>query len=204
MKKLVLVFAAFALVLAACSTASGSEVASLDDTSVVADDAADDTDPAAENEKAILEFAQCMRDNGVEEFEDPDISPDGEIEFRFGGRAQSGDIDVDRETLRAAFEACQETIEGLAFGPGAIDRSEIEDTLYEFAVCMRENGVEMEDPDFSNLIPGQGNGGGPFGDSFDPTDPEVQAAIEVCQEIFGGGFRFGGPGGRGQGDEGNG
>ena len=198
MKKLVLVLAVFALVLAACSTASGSEVASLDDTSVVEEDAADDTNPAAENEKAILEFSQCMRDNGVEGFEDPEFGPDGEIEFSFGGRVQSDDFEADRETLRAAFEACQENIEGLAFGPGAIDRSEIEDTLYEFAVCMRANGVEMEDPDFSNLIPGEGNGGGPFGSSFDPTDPEVQAAIEVCQEIFGDGLRFGG-GGRGAG-----
>jgi hypothetical protein len=200
MKKLVLVFSALVLVLAACSSDNGSQVASLEDASVSDAGAVAEVDADATNEEAILEFSQCMRDEGIIGFEDPDIGEDGTIEFRFGGRVD--DADVDRDTMRAAFEACQNHLEGLAFGPGSIDRSEIEDTLLEFAVCMREHGVDMPDPDFSTFGPGGGGGegeGGIFGGAIDLDDPNVATALEACQEIFSGSLRFGGPGGRGNG-----
>ena len=151
----------------------------------------------------LVAFAQCMRDNGIEEFEDPDFAADGSLDFR---RGQGQISTVDPETMRAAFEACQEHLEGLAFGPGSIDRSEIEDSLVEFAACMRDpergNLPDFPDPDLSNLGPGNGPGGGPFGGEFSFQDPAVQEALEACQEVFGG-FRFGGPGpgGPGPGNE---
>jgi hypothetical protein len=191
MKRTLIVLSAFALVLAACSSDGGSNVASLEelvpDLAVVTDDASSE----AVDEDSILEFAQCMRDNGVEDFEDPDIGTDGSVGFGFRGAG----AEVDRDTLRAAFEACQEHLGGLAFGPGSVDRSEIEDTLYEFAVCMRENGFDMPDPDFSNLLQGPGGGeggGGPFGGAFDPDDPAFTSALEACEDVFGGSLRFGG------------
>jgi hypothetical protein len=190
MKKLALAFLAISLVAAACSSSDDSEVASLEGTTDSTTIAADD---GSSNEEVILEFSQCMRDNGAEDFEDPIIGPDGEIEFQFGGQGQG--TSEDRETMRSAFEACQDTLGGFAFGPGSIDRAEIEDTLYEFAVCMREEGIDVPDPDFSNLLSEEGGRGGPFGDAFDADDPEVLAAIEVCSEVFGGSFRFGGGGG---------
>jgi hypothetical protein len=193
MKRTLIVLSAFALVLAACSSDGGSDVASLEelvpDLAVVTDDASSET----VDDDSILEFSQCMRENGVEDFEDPDIGADGSVEFRLGGATQ--DSQVDRETMRAAFEACQDTLGGLAFGPGSEDRSEIEDTLYEFAVCMRDNGYDMPDPDFSSLLRGEGEGeggGGPFGEGFDPDDPTFTSAMESCQDVFGGTLRFGG------------
>lgn len=200
MKKLVLVLSAFVLVLAACSSNSESAVASLEDAQESDTALVGEIDSDAANEEAILEFSQCMRDNGFEDFEDPDIGEDGTIEFRFGGAVQ--DAEVDQDTMRAAFEACQEHLEGLAFGPGSIDRSEIEDTMLEFAVCMREHGVDIPDPDFSKFGPGSGGGegeGGIFGGAIDLDDPEAVAALEVCEEVFGGSLRLGGPGGRGNG-----
>ena len=199
MKKLVLIFSAFVLVLAACSSDSGSQVASLEDAAVSDDGAVAEVDTDVANEEAILEFSQCMRDEGIVGFEDPDIGEDGTIEFKLGGRTD--DAEADRDTMRAAFEACQDHLEGLAFGPGSIDRSEIEDTLVEFAVCMREHGVDMPDPDFSAFGPGGGGEGegGIFGGAIDPDDPSVAAALEACEEVFGGSLRLGGPGGRGNG-----
>ena len=201
MKKLVLIFSAFVLVLAACSSDSGSQVASLEDAAVSDDGAVAEVDTDVANEEAILEFSQCMRDEGIVGFEDPDIGEDGTIEFKLGGRTD--DAEADRDTMRAAFEACQDHLEGLAFGPGSIDRSEIEDTLVEFAVCMREHGVDMPDPDFSSFGPGSGGGGEGEGDIFggaiDLDDPNVAAALEACEEVFGGSLRLGGPGGRGNG-----
>jgi hypothetical protein len=194
MKRTLIVLSAFALVLAACSTDNASEVVSLQE--VVSDLAPETEDVSSEasDEDAVLEFSQCMRDNGVPGFEDPDIGADGS--FGFGFRDGGGEID--RDTLRAAFETCQDLLGGISFGPGGTDRSEIEDTLYEFAVCMRENGYDMPDPDFSGVLGGQGERrGGPFGEGFDPEDPAFTAALGACEDVFGGSFRFGGGPGRG-------
>lgn len=196
MKKLLLIFIAFVLVLAACSSDNGSQVASLEDAAGSGDATTEEIDADEANQEAILEFSQCMRDNGVEEFEDPVIGADGSIDFSFGGR--SDDPEGDRDAMRAAFETCQEHLDGLAFGPGSIDLTEIEDTMLEFAICMRENGVDMPDPDFSNLGFGGGEGaegdGDIFGGAIDPDDPEVEAALEACRDVFGSSLRFGGGG----------
>ncbi len=196
--------AALGVVLAACGGSGGDGVASLDEPSDGG--LGEETNIAAEpsGEESILAFAQCMRDNGVEDFEDPGFNADGSLEFRGGPRAFG---DVDRQTLRSAFEACQDHLEGFAFGRGSVDRSEIEDRLVDFAACMRDpnrgNLSDFPDPDFSNFGPG---GGGPFGEEgLDFDDPAVQAALEACQDVFGG-FRGGrggrgGPGGRGPGTD---
>jgi hypothetical protein len=195
MKRTLIVLSAFALVLAACSSDGGSEVASLEelvpDLAVVVDDASSET----VDDDSILEFSQCMRDNGVPDFEDPEIGADGSVNFRLGEASQASE--VDRETMRAAFEACQDTLGGLSFGPGSDDRSEIEDQMYDFAVCMRDNGYDMPDPDFSSLLRGEGEGdgeggGGPFGENFDPEDPKFLSAMSECEDVFGGSLRFGG------------
>jgi len=205
MPRTLIAVAALAIMLAACSGSDAGGVASLEDRAeqavVEEQDAAAETDDEHAAEEAVLGFAQCMRDNGIEGFEDPDLTADGSLDFR-RGQGQLGD--VDRETLREAFQACQEHLEGLAFGPGNFDRSEIEDRLVEFSACMRDpnrgNLPDFPDPDLSNFGPGGDGpgGGGPFGEGFDFQDPAVRDALEACQEVFGG-FRFGGPGGGGRG-----
>lgn len=200
MKRTLVVLSAFAFVLAACSSDGGSDVASLAEVAPDVAAAVEDTVSGELDEDAVLAFAQCMRDNGVEDFEDPDIGADGAVGFGFRG----GGADVDRDVMRAAFEVCQDELGGIAFGRGSVDRSEIEDTLYEFAVCMRDNGYDMPDPDLSNLLegPGAGGGGGPFGgegEGIDPQDPAFVAALGACEDVFGAGFRIGrGPGGEGR------
>jgi hypothetical protein len=155
-------------------------------------------------QEAILAFSACMRENGIEDFQDPEISEDGGIAFQLGPGGGDPPSAAEREEMQEAFQACSGLLEGQAFGPGgAIDTSEIEDRLYEFAACMRENGYDMPDPDLSSIgVPDEGSDPGefqgPFGD-VDPDDPVFQSAAEVCQEVFGGGFAFGGggPGGPG-------
>jgi len=194
MNKAITAAVSLAVLLAACGGSAEDGVATLEDTAPIVEDADATTDEPTD-EEAILAFSQCMRDNGIEDFEDPEFDADGSI--RFGVGRLQGDR-ADRDTARAAFEACQEHLEGLAFGPGSFDLTEIEDTLYEFASCMRDNGYDMPDPDFSNLVPRSG-GGGPFGDDgIDPDDPAFQSALEQCQDVFEGGFRLrGGRGGDG-------
>ena len=147
------------------------------------EDVADDGSAGSEDltdEERLLEFAQCMRDNGVD-FPDPVVEADGTVTFGFrpGG---GGD-----PNLLAARDACSGLLEGLAFGPGqgGFDLVELQDTLLEFAQCMRDNGVDMGDPDLRDFIPGSGDDGQPatpFGD-IDFSDPDLLSAFQTCQQL---------------------
>ena len=188
MYRLALAALCVVVVASACSTADDNAVASLTDVAGTAD-AAEDVEPDVTTVEAVLAFAACMRENGIEDFADPEVGADGSISFQRGAGAL---VEVDRETLEAARDACGELLEQAGIGPGSVDRSEIEDQLVAFAACMRENGIDMPDPDFSSE-PGQG---GPFAGEIDPSDPEFAAAMEACQELFGGRLvPGGGPGG---------
>ncbi len=194
--------AVLGLVAAACgggAEASTDGVASLEgaqqsaSTTTVADEVSSD-----DVEQAVLAFAACMRDHGVE-MEDPTVSSDGTIEFGFraGG---GGEGDVDRNTLRAARDECSEHLESVTLGFRRGDDSEIQDLMVEYAQCMRDHGYQMDDPDFSGLGPGgEGEEGdprsGPFG-VIDPDDPAFQSAQTECEDILAG---FGRPPGTGRG-----
>ena len=206
MRRFIPVLLALTLIAAAyggSSSDSAAGVASLadTDTTIGIDTNVDDTE-TVDAEEALFAFAQCLRDNGVD-VEDPTVDANGNL--RIGGlRGAPDDPNFDRETVVAARDACSELLSGIAQGFDRGDRTEIEDTLLQYAACMRENGFEdMPDPDFSNLQPGQG---GPF--DIDRDDPAFQAANEVCQGQFGGGRGPGGgrgfgPGGSNGGNGGN-
>ena len=163
---------------------------------------------AVDPEQAMLDFAQCMRDQGID-MADPTTDENGNFQMmRPSGGGEGGEFDpADREAMQAAREACSEYLEGLAQQFDRPDMTEMQDLMLEYAACMRENGVDMPDPDFADSAdsPGQGPGarlGFTSGD-YDPDDPVFQAANEACQDIFGsdgmpgmmGGFPGGGPGG---------
>jgi hypothetical protein len=116
-------------------------------------------------------FAQCMRDNGVPDFPDP--GPDGQM---------LGE-DFDRKKLASeaglkAYQACRD------LSPNGGERTELDpaqqEQLREWAACMRENGIDMPDPN-----PNTGGFLGLGGElPFDPDDPKFKAAMEACQDKF--------------------
>ena len=170
-----------ALLAAACGGGDDEAgVASLDDTTttLAGGETAEQTD-----EEILLEFTQCMRENGVE-LGDPIVDADGFATLDFESIG-----DVDQDDAEAAFRVCGDLLEGLAFGFEQLDTAEFRDTLLEFAQCMRDQGVDFPDPDFTNLfqLPQEGEGEftGPFGD-IDPDDPEFQAGLEECSFILAG------------------
>ncbi|MCL1601078.1 MAG: hypothetical protein M3112_06035 [Actinomycetia bacterium] len=195
MNRVLISMAAFALLVAACSSSETQGVASLESTATTTV-ASSANEASASDEDTLLEFASCMRDNGAEDFEDPSIGADGVPEFNLRG----GGSEADRDVMRAAFEACSEHLEGLAFGPGSVDVTELEDTLVDYAACMRDNGYDMPDPDLSKFGERGGEGGGIFGGGLDPDDPDFISAMEECEHIFENlPFVGGGPGSRGGG-----
>ena len=155
------------------------------------------------DEERLLAFAECMRENGVD-FPDPVVEADGTVIFGFrpgrgGGFAALQEIGRDPD-LPAARDTCQGLVAGVAFGSGqgGFDMVEIQDALLEFARCMRDNGVDIGDPDMSVFAPGAGGGdqpGGPFRGVIDLDDPDLASAFAICQQQLPGagqGANFGG------------
>ena len=117
---------------------------------------------------------------------DPTVDADGNLTMRGsrGDDEQGATADsFDADAFAAAQEVCGDIPAG-ALGFDTSDESEIEDALLEFAQCMRDEGIEMDDPDLSaGLVPGAG--GSIFGD-LDMDAPDVKAAMETCQSTFAG------------------
>jgi hypothetical protein len=202
MRKMTTLLAVLAIITVACGSEDSSDgVASLEsETDVLAADQDAATEVIAtdvDDEEAMLAFAQCLRDQGLD-VPDPEVDADGNLRLV---RPNQGDgQQVDRETIEAARAACSDILEGVSFGIRDRDRTDIEDTLVEFASCMRDHGYEMPDPDFA-AQPGPGGGGGPFGE-IDRTDPAFIEASEACGEILATAFGDDGPPGRGPGSGG--
>jgi hypothetical protein len=142
------------LLLAASACAGGSDAA------VNPDGAASPPEGA---DAALLEFAQCMRDEGVDM---PDPGPEG-----LGGLREQ--VDERSPAYVAALEVCGELLEDYyqqAHGPDHEDVERREAQMLERVQCMRDQGIDMPDP---------GPGGEHF-EGLDPNDPAVRAAWDEC------------------------
>ncbi|MBC6459214.1 hypothetical protein [Actinomadura sp. HBU206391] len=87
-------------------------------------------------EDAQLKFAQCMRENGVE-MADPESG--GGVRIQVTGKPGS------REKTEAAMKKCRPYLEAGGKMPNMQD-PKVRDQFVKFAQCMRENGVNMQDP----------------------------------------------------------
>ena len=56
--------------------------------------------------------------------------------------------------------------------------------LLDVAQCLRDQGLDVDDPDLSDGLAGAGGPAGIFGAGFDPNDPANQDAIEACRGLF--------------------
>jgi hypothetical protein len=123
---------------------------------------------------AALNYAQCMREHGVD-------MPDPTFESG-GGLAQFGpDEDTPPETLREAEQACRK------YAPEANPRELSEEQQQEFreaalanARCMREHGIEnFPDPTFD-----EHGATIPKVEGVDPHDPDYREADEACKDTL--------------------
>jgi hypothetical protein len=101
-------------------------------------------DTNAHYEQAV-KFSECMRDNGVSEFPDPDAS--GEVTV--DGVINGSSIDPNSPAWDAAMGACKELQPSGFTGDDEVTPSE-QDARLAFAQCIRDNGVE----DFPDPGPG--------------------------------------------------
>ncbi len=162
---------------AAATTDEASESSSADDMTEAGDDA------IADEEAQALAFAECMRDEGLP-FPDPTVAADGSVQLIDPNNPP--DIDADDPETEAALEVCSDLIEGASFLPSDDETAEIEDQLLQFADCLRDQGIDVSDPNLSGgLNPAAIQE--MFGD-FDPRAPENAAVVATCQAAFTGGI----------------
>jgi hypothetical protein len=127
-----------------------------------------DKTPTADPQQGRL-YAQCLRDNGVPDFPDPD--PDG----GFSGLSHEKANDP---KFQAAVEKCR------ALAPGG-QHEDFGDPIFvaqvrAYSQCMRDNGVpDFPDPDADGRLRGQGH--------EQQDDPKFKAAQEKCQDKLPGG-----------------
>ncbi|MFC4588709.1 hypothetical protein [Sphaerisporangium corydalis] len=153
-----------------------SGVASVQGTKTPAQATATPTGSSDPEEKS-RKFAACMREHGVE-------MPDPEAD---GGRMRiTIPKGIGKDKMDKAMEACR------ALGPMGEKRGPVppeeQERLRAFVKCMRDNGVDLPDPDFTD-----GGGvriGGP-NSKIKPDDPVFKKADEACRDKLGGPLKAG-------------
>jgi len=180
---LVLLAAGAALALAGCGGSEDAGVAPADVGSTEASSDGESQDVAdLDSEEAMLAFARCMREHGVNV---PDPQPDENGRLRFQIQGRPGDEDK----LREAQEACGQYLEAARPELTEEEQAERYDQALAFARCMRDEGIDFPDPQPDGFGPG-GGGGANGPPEFDADEPAFQEALETCQDKLG---EFGGP-----------
>lgn len=122
--------------------------------------------PDGDQVEKLVDYAQCIRENGYPEFPDP--NPDGGFQFLIKrGSATS---------FQAAQEACRDKLpSGFLQGRQAASPEQLEAQV-AFAGCMRDKGVS----DFPDPSP---QGGFDVNNpNLDLNTPQVRRAMEACRE----------------------
>lgn len=199
------------LLLAACGKGGdGDGVASLDGAKGGKGDSTATTLSQEEAEAKLLDWAQCMRGQGID-MPDPQVDDKGRVMIGAGAVDRedddsSGQAPPDRDAFEKAREECGDP-PAVGSEPTEEDLAEMKEGALKFAKCMRENGVEdFPDPDFSDMGPGRGPGVqtderkhdaaedgdqpqtavaiGPFGE-IDMDDPATSKAFDACKDLMG-------------------
>lgn len=129
---------------------------------------------SAEFEDAMVAFAECMRENGID-FPDPGSG---------GGLIIGPDSDIDPEDpdFKAAEAECKPILDEAEKSmpkPSEEELAKMRDSMLAFARCMRGEGIDFPDPEF-------GEGGRMEAPLGDHDDPDFREAAEKCSKETGG------------------
>jgi hypothetical protein len=173
-------------VLAACGggAAGAPRVASVagDGTTTTTAAASGEADQA-DAEQAMLDFATCMREHGID-MPDPQFNGSGGGVFTAG--KEGADNPVDKAKLDEAQQACQSYLDKVKQNAPPMDPAKLEEEkqrLLDFAQCMRDHGIDFPDPQISTDGGGmQVEMGGP---GLDADSPAFKEANDTCSTQVG-------------------
>lgn len=157
------------VVLAACGGGSGNEGPG--------GDAAIGASRSAKAEDAMLKFAQCMRRQGVDV---GDPGKNGLVRIAPGSGA--GAEPANPPKFRRAEQTCGRYLREA--GPPAQvseeDLEEFERKALAFTRCMREQGIDLPDPQMSR---NDGAGSQQLPEHADPQSPRFREAEQACRHV---------------------
>ena len=124
-----------------------------------------------EFQDAIVAYTECMREQGIDM---PDPETDGGMV-----EVDPGDMDgAESEEFKAADEACKEHLPDMGEKISPEDQAQAQDAMLEFVDCMRDQGIQLPEPENGEMsIPLDGDG-------LDPEDPDFKAAEDQCRSIL--------------------
>jgi hypothetical protein len=125
----------------------------------------------AKDRKAMLDFARCMREHGVD-MPDPQFN---------GGRVTQRMKGGNQEQMRTAERACDKYRAQIkAPEMSASQKEEFKKEALANARCMREHGIDFPDPQFD------ANGGAriKIGKGLNPEGAKFQAAQKACEKTM--------------------
>jgi hypothetical protein len=127
------------------------------------------SDDASQDRAEALEFSECMRDNGITDFPDPQEGEGG------GGLTLPEGMNADDPDFKAAEEACVEFMPGP--DPEDLIDAEQYEALLDYTECMRDAGVaNFPDPEEDGLFVHFDELG------IDPDSDDYQAALDTCED----------------------
>ena len=136
------------------------------------------------DEDLTSEFAACLRNQGFD-VPDPEVTADGSVDLRAFFTKLNQDPNFNRQNpeTREALSECRGLLADASFAQprSSEDEIELQDQILSFAACLRDQGVAVADPDFSQSTRGALRT--IFaGQEIDREDPDVAEAIAECRE----------------------
>jgi hypothetical protein len=129
---------AISIMLSACGSGS-SDVVSLDATPIPLE-----KEEILDNETMMMEYTACLRGEGLE-VSDPVVNADGLV-----GKPQIIE-GTTKDEIGVAMEVCEHLLEGFTFERKREDFSQEIDKLVALASCLREEGIDIDDPTAETL-----------------------------------------------------
>lgn len=142
-------------------------------------------------EDAAFEFAECMREHGIEDYPDPQVDDNGVIT---GGPDDPEDLSPQEQAVwQDAQEACQGIVDEASPAggeePSAEELAERQDQALAQAQCMRDRGWDLPDPEVNEdggiSMPISPGGDSPIPGPGDPQEDQFQQDRQECHEQSG-------------------
>jgi hypothetical protein len=137
------------------------------------------SDTKEKNRQALLDYARCMRQHGID-MPDPKFDSGGGVTMSQGG---PGTAPVPKAKMDAAQKACekyQKQIKAPTLSPE--EQAEFRKAALANAKCMRDHGINFPDPQFgangeARVQIGKGSG-------INPNSAKFQAAQKACMKFL--------------------
>lgn len=190
------------------ATADATPDSSTDGSTDGSTDETDSSTPdSVDPEEAMVDFTECMRDNGIDMPDPQVVQSNGTGNATVGGgpmiainsvpegespSADGPTFDPNSDEFKDAQKACQSILDDAATAISIDPAVEAEhrQQMLDFAKCMRDHGIDFPDPTFNE------SGGGltvNINDEGDedagppPDDEAFQAANQACADFLGDG-----------------